>query len=138
MKFLTDNILLIGLALGSAFMLLLPMIKKTSGGAANVSPNDAVLLINRSNAVVVDVRNDAEFASGHITDAKHIPMEQLEDRLAELRKFKDKPLLVYCQSGIRSAKASSILLKSEFTQVHNLEGGINAWVQAKLPVVKSA
>ena len=138
MKFLTDNILLIGLALGSAFMLLLPMIKKTSGGAANVSPNDAVLLINRSNAVVVDVRNDAEFASGHITDAKHIPVEQLEDRLAELRKFKDKPLLVYCQSGIRSAKASSILLKSEFTQVHNLEGGINAWVQAKLPVVKSA
>lgn len=138
MKFLTDNILLIGLALGSAFMLLLPMIKKTSDGAANVSPNDAVLLINRSNAVVVDVRNDAEFASGHITDAKHIPVEQLEDRLAELRKFKDKPLLVYCQSGIRSAKASSILLKSEFTQVHNLEGGINAWVQAKLPVVKSA
>ena len=138
MKFLSDNILLIGLALGSAFMLLLPMIKKTSGGAANVSPNDAVLLINRSNAVVVDVRNDAEFASGHITDAKHIPVEQLEDRLAELRKFKDKPLLVYCQSGIRSAKASSILLKSEFIQVHNLEGGINAWVQAKLPVVKSA
>ncbi len=138
MKFLTDNILLVGLALGSAFMLLLPMIKKTAGGAANVSPNDAVLLINRSNAVVLDVRNDAEFASGHITDAKHIPVEQLEDRLAELRKYKDKPVLVNCQSGIRSAKACSILLKHEFSQVSNLEGGINAWVQAKLPVVKSA
>jgi len=137
-KFLTDNVLLIGLALGSAFMLLLPMIKKTSGGAANVSPADAVMLINRSNAVVLDVRNDTEFAAGHITDAKHIPVEQLADRLAELKKYKDKPVLVNCQAGIRSSKACSILLKNEFTKVYNLEGGLNAWEKANLPVIKAA
>ncbi|CAG0972824.1 thiosulfate sulfurtransferase [Methylophilaceae bacterium] len=137
MEFITTNILLIGLALGSGVMLLWPMLSRRAGGIANLSPNEAVLLINRSNAIVLDVRDDAEFASGHITDARHIPLAQLNDRIKELEKFKDKPILVNCQGGIRSAKACDILRKNEFTQLHNLQGGIAAWTQAKMPVVKS-
>ncbi|MCB5186287.1 rhodanese-like domain-containing protein [Methylobacillus gramineus] len=136
MDFLTKNALLIGLAVGSGLMLLLPLIKRGAGGTASVSAHDAVLLINRSHAVVLDVRDDAEFAAGHITDAKHIPVAQLQERLKELVKFKDKPVLVYCQSGQRAAKASDILVKNEFKQVHQLQGGIKAWLDAKLPVVK--
>lgn len=134
-EFLTENILLIGLAMGSGLMLLWPMLKR-GAGVLETSPSEAVLLINRANAVVLDVREDAEFAAGHIADAKHIPAAQLEQRLGELSKFKDRPVLVNCQSGVRSAKACDVLRKHEFHKVYNLQGGLNAWIQAKLPVVK--
>lgn len=136
-EFFRSNILLIGLALGSGMMLLLPMLKKNADGVPNLSPADAVTLINRSNAIVLDVRDDGEFAGGHIAEAFNIPLSSLNDRLAELKKYKNKPILVNCQRGMRSAKACAILHKAEFTQVHNLDGGLLAWVAAKLPVVKT-
>ncbi|MDP1658744.1 MAG: rhodanese-like domain-containing protein [Methylotenera sp.] len=138
MEFIKSNILLIGLAIGSGFMLLLPLFKKGAGGVPNLSPAEAVTLINRSNAFVLDVRDDAEFASGHIADATHIPVGSLATRLGELKKYQNKPVLVNCQSGMRTAKACDILRKAEFTQVHVLQGGLNAWVAAKLPVVTKA
>ena len=137
MEFIKDNALLIGLAFGSGIMLLLPSFGKGAGGVPNLGPAEAVTLINRHHALVIDVRDDAEFASGHIVDAKHIPLEKLADRLNELAKYQDKPLLVNCQRGARSAKACDILRKAEFKQVHNLQGGLNAWVEAKLPIVKA-
>lgn len=136
LQFLTKNVFLVGLALGSAAMLLWPMLKRTAGGVANLTPNEAVLLINRANAVVLDVRDDAEFAAGHITEAKHIPLAQLDARIGEIRRFKDRPVLVNDQGGARSSKACDILRKHEFSKVHNLQGGLAAWIQAKLPVVK--
>lgn len=136
MKFLADNVLLIGLAIGSGFMLLWPMLKRSASGVANLTPTEAVLLMNRSNAVVVDVREATEYAQGHIADAKHIPLAQLGERLKELARYKEKPVLVHCQGGVRSAKACDLLAKQGFTKLYNLQGGINAWQQAKLPVVK--
>lgn len=137
MEFIKSNALLIGLALGSAIMLLLPMFKKSAGGVPNVTAAEAVTLINRANALVLDVRDEAEFASGHIAEAMHIPVDNLAERLNELKKYKNKAILVSCQRGMRSAKACDILRKAEFTQVHNLQGGLNAWLAAKLPVVKN-
>lgn len=137
MEFIKSNALLIGLALGSAIMLLLPMFKKSAGGVPNLTAAEAVTLINRANALVLDVRDEAEFVSGHIAEATHIPVDHLAERLNELKKYKNKAILVNCQRGVRSAKACEILRKAEFTQVHNLQGGLNAWVAAKLPVVKS-
>lgn len=134
-EFIKSNILLIGLAIGSGFMLLLPSFKKSAGGVPNLSPAEAVTLINRSNAFVLDVRDDTEFEKGHIADATHIPVGDLSARLGELKKYQNKPVLVNCQRGIRSAKACDILRKAEFTQLHNLQGGLNAWLEAKLPVV---
>jgi len=137
-EFIKSNIWLIGLAIGSGIMLLLPMLKKSAGGVPNLTAAEAVTLINRSHALVLDVRDDAEFANGHITDAKHIPVADLATRLGELKKYKSKAILVNCQRGARSAKACDILRKAEFTQVHNLHGGLNAWLAAKLPVVQDA
>ncbi len=137
MEFIKDNVLLIGLVLGSGIMLLLPSFKKGAGGVPNLNAAEAVNLINRNHALVLDVRNDAEFAGGHIVDAKHIPLDKLAERLNELKKHKDKPILVNCQRGGRSAAACEILRKAEFTQVHNLQGGLEAWQIAKLPVVKA-
>lgn len=138
MEFFKSNILLIGLALGSGLMLLLPSFKKGAGGVPNLSATEAVTLINRSNAFVLDVRDEAEFASGHIADATHISLANLPERLGELKKYQNKAILVNCQRGMRSAKACDILRKAEFTQVHNLQGGLNAWVEAKLPIVSKS
>jgi rhodanese-related sulfurtransferase len=135
-EFLKENVLLLGLALGSGFMLLLPFFKKSAGGATSLSATEAVNLINRNNALVLDVRELTEFETGHIVNAKHIPLAALAERMNELKKYKDKPILVNCQRGMRSAKACDILRKEEFTQVHNLQGGIEAWLSAKLPVIK--
>lgn len=136
MEFITKNVLLIGLAIGSGIMLIWPMLKRGASAAVNVSPSEAVLLINRENALVLDVRDEAEFAAGHITDARHIPLAQLEERLGEIRKSKDKPVIVHCQAGARSAKACNLLHNLGFSKLYNLQGGLNAWTQAKLPVVK--
>lgn len=136
MEFLKENVLLIGLALGSGMMLLLPAFKKSAAGVANLSALEAVNLINRNNALVLDVREATEFATGHIVDAKHIPLAALPERINELKKYKDKAILVNCQRGMRGAKACEVLRKAEFTQVHHLQGGIEAWVAAKLPIVK--
>ncbi len=136
MSFVTSNFLLIGLAVISGGMLLWPSLKSGKGGAS-VTAGEAVLMINRQNALVLDVRDEAEFALGHIGEAKNIPLSALDSRLKELTKFKNKPVIVNCQGGVRSAKASDILRKNEFTQVHNLQGGLNAWIQAKLPIIKA-
>jgi rhodanese-related sulfurtransferase len=135
-EFILENALLVGLAIGSGLLLIWPMLGRMSDTSSNLDPADAVLLINRESALVLDVRDEAEFAAGHITDARHIPLSQLEGRVDELRKFKDKPVLVNCQTGMRSGKASNILKKQGFTKVFSLKGGLNAWQQAKLPVVK--
>lgn len=98
--------------------------------------NQAVLLMNRDDAVVLDVREDKELSEGKIQGAKHIPLGQLGKRVTELEKSKGKPMLVYCRTGNRSAQASSLLTKAGFEQVHNLGGGFVAWQAANLPVAK--
>ena len=103
-------------------------------GGRGISPTQATALINREDATVIDVRETAEFAAGHLPSARHIPLGELAKRLGELDKLKDKPVILNCQSGGRSASACAILAKAGFSQVHNLEGGIEAWVQAGMPI----
>ncbi|MDD2833875.1 MAG: rhodanese-like domain-containing protein [Methylotenera sp.] len=136
MEFIQSNALLIGLALGSGLMLILPSFKRGAGNSAQLSATEAVALINRQHALVIDVRDEAEFASGHIVDAKHIPLAELPKRLAEIKKYQNKSLLLVCQTGARTAKARDILLKAEFKQVSSLRGGLNSWIEAKLPTFK--
>lgn len=139
MEFLKQNVMLIGLAIGSGLMLLWPMLNRGgSSGVPNLTPNEAVLMMNRSQVLILDVRDEAEFAAGHISNAKHIPVAELESRIKEIQKYKDKPVIVNCQGGVRSSKACGILRKLEFTQLNNLQGGLNAWTQAKMPLVKTA
>jgi rhodanese-related sulfurtransferase len=138
MKFIMDNLLLVVLAVVSGGMLLAPLLRRGAIGVREVSPTEAVLLINREHALVLDVRNGNEYASGHISDALNIPLADLEARMNELSKYKDKPVLVNCQGGVRSVSACVALKKNGFTQIYNLVGGVNAWMQAKLPVIKES
>jgi rhodanese-related sulfurtransferase len=82
------------------------------------------------------VREESEFAAGHIPDAKNIPLSKLAERINELRKFQQKPVVVNCETDMRSAKAFGQLKEAGFTNLYNLRGGLNAWNEAKLPVAK--
>jgi rhodanese-related sulfurtransferase len=136
LDFIKQNILLVGLAIGSGFMLLLPLLNRSASGVANLTATEAVLMLNRGKPLILDVRDAAEFAAGHIQGAKHIPMAELATRIKEIEKFKDKPVLVHCQKGMRAKGACSILKVQQFSQLNNLQGGLDAWIEAKLPLVK--
>jgi rhodanese-related sulfurtransferase len=91
------------------------------------------MLFNHEDALVLDVREKSEWADGHITNAKHVPLAQIKDRLSDLEKHKDKPIIAVCRSGNRSGHACGILKKAGFEKLHNLTGGMQAWNQAGLP-----
>lgn len=136
MEFITENILLIALAAGSGLALLLPILNKGSSGAPAISATEAVMLMSRSKAIVLDVRDEAEYQEGHIQGAKNIPVTALAERLDELSKHKEKPVLVHCQKGMRAKTACKILAAQEFSQLRQLNGGFEAWQEAKLPIIK--
>jgi rhodanese-related sulfurtransferase len=130
------NMVLFGLTVVSGGMLLYPLLTRGMRTSAEVGPTDAVMLINRKDALVLDVRGDGEFSNGHITNARHIPEKQLDGRIKELEKFKSKPVIVSCASGRRSAAVADSLRKQGFADVVALRGGIGAWVQAGMPLEK--
>ena len=135
MKFILDNWMLMAVALSAGGMLLWPMI--SSGGPGALSADGAVQLINREKAVVVDVCEPAEFASGHVAGAKNIPLGQLEGKLATTVKNKALPVILVCYSGARSSRAVSIAKKLGFENAHSLSGGMGAWRSANLPIEKA-
>ena len=134
-EFVRNNLLLFAVAFVSGAMLLWPLVRRTTGGPW-VSTTQATHLINREEALVVDVREPNEFAAGHVLGAKNVPLARLDAAGAELAKRKERPLIVCCDGGERSAKALAALKKQGFTRVANLSGGIAAWQQAGLPVEK--
>jgi rhodanese-related sulfurtransferase len=129
-----DNIFLIAVAFVSGAMLVWPLVRR--GGGASVTTLEATQLINRQDALVVDVREQAEYAQSHILNSRLLPLSQIEARIGDIEKFKDKPVIVYCASGNRSSTAAAVLRKGGFSQVFNLSGGFAAWQQAGLPVQK--
>ncbi len=135
MQFMQQNWMLVSLSVISGAMLAWSFIGSKLSGIEEADTLKATRLYN-DDALVLDVREDKEYASGHIPKAKHIPMGQLSSRLQELDKFKTKPILVTCRSGQRSARACGILKKAGFETVFNQAGGIIAWERANLPVQK--
>jgi rhodanese-related sulfurtransferase len=133
--FILDNWLLIAIALSSGFFLLLPVLQ--GAAASGISPTEAVQLINRQKAVVVDVCSGDEYAAGHIVGARHVPLADLQARLGDVVKNKTTPVVLVCASGMRSKSAQAIARKLGYEQVHSLQGGLKAWKEANLPVEKS-
>ncbi len=135
MKFFIDNILLIGIVIMSGGALLLPALMPRGKRATTL---EVTQLMNRGKTVVVDVRDPAEFAKGHLRDAKNIPLADLQTRIGELDKAKGKSVVVVCQTGARADKAMKVLQDAGFTDVVGLDGGLAAWQAASLPLVKPA
>ncbi|HEY6897662.1 MAG TPA: rhodanese-like domain-containing protein [Rhodocyclaceae bacterium] len=132
-EFLQQNLMLVAIAVASGAMLAWSFISE-GGGKGGISVADATLKINREDALVLDVREPDEWSKGHIPNARHIALGQLEKRLHEIEKFKEKPVVVCCASGVRSAKAGDTLRKAGFAQVFSLNGGVSAWGEANLPL----
>jgi len=134
-EFIQSNWHWAALAVVSGSLLILDMIR-TRGSNAAVSPMQATLLINREDAEIIDVRSPAEFGAGHIANARHIPLNELDQRRGELDKFKDRPLIVCCQTGARSSSAVASLRKAGFEKAVNLQGGLMEWEKAGQPVTR--
>jgi rhodanese-related sulfurtransferase len=132
-QFIVDNVVLITIAFVSGAMLLWPMIARRSGGPA-LDTLGATRLINDTGAVVLDVRSPEEFATGHLPNARNIPLAELEKRAGELPAA--KPVLVCCATGNTSAKASALLRRDGRADVFSLAGGLQGWRQAGLPLVR--
>lgn len=132
--FITNHPILVG-----TFIVLLVLFIRNEmiRGGASISAAQLVQLVNNENALVVDVRDKAEYDSGHIVDSINIPYSSLETRVDELSKYKDRPLVLACKMGQHSGTAGTLLKKKGFENVTRLKGGIAEWRGQSLPVVKA-
>lgn len=134
MNFILDNIWLIGIVLISGAALAWPALQ--GGRGRRLTQLQATQLINQGKSLILDIREPADYAAGHLRDAKNIPLKELPNRTKELDKFKDKTIIVVCQSGTQSAKAAGQLRKAGFNDVAILDGGQAAWQAQGLPLAK--
>ncbi|MDN6315613.1 MAG: rhodanese-like domain-containing protein [Halomonas sp.] len=133
-EFAQNHMLLVG-----AFLLVLLawLVYETRSAASNgVGSGEATHLINREDAVVLDIREDKDFKAGHIAGARHIPQSKLDERMHELDKVKDKPVVIVCKHGQSSGVAQAKLAKAGFARALKLKGGMAQWQADSLPVVK--
>jgi rhodanese-related sulfurtransferase len=134
-KFIVDNWMLLAVALSSGGMLLWPVLQ--GAAQAGLTPAGAVQLINREKAVVIDVCESEEFAAGHVTGSKNVPLGQLEEKLPGMVKNKAVPVILVCKSGARSGRAVAIAKKLGYEKAQSLGGGLGAWKAANLPLEKA-
>ena len=132
-EFILNNIGYVALWIGSGALLLWPEISRLAGASSEIGTLDATRLMNQPSTLILDVRDGAEFASGHLPRARHIPLQELSKRIDEIGKYKDKPVLVTSKGGNAALRS---LRQAGFTTVYQLKGGLAAWQQASLPVEK--
>ncbi len=123
-------------ALLFVIVLLLSMNPTAASGAKKISPLQLPQLQAREQAVVLDVGAADSFNKGHIAQSINLPLEQIKDKITKLNKYKNKPIIVACENGARSAKAAGILRVNQFDKLYILEGGLTAWRKENLPLVK--
>jgi rhodanese-related sulfurtransferase len=128
--------LAIGAVLSAAAVIFYEVRERVQSFAA-LSAAQAVRLMNQG-ALVIDLRGKQSFEAGHIGDARNIPEAELEAQSDTLKKWRDKTVITYCDTGLSGAGAARTLTKLGFTNVFNLEGGLNAWVKDNLPLTKAA
>ena len=136
-EFIQHNVLLTALVALLATAAVVIELRHRMRGAAALGPMEAVRLIN-GGALVIDVRNAEAFAAGHIIDSRHIQQSDLPAQADSLKKYREKPVLLYCDTGATSALGARALKALGFNKVVNLRGGLAAWKQENLPTVAGA
>lgn len=109
---------------------------ESKGGVPGLTASAATTLINTEDAIVVDIRPEKEYSTGHITGAMNIPATKMKENLNRLEKHKDAPIILVCKSGVTSGPSAKDLKKEGFTNVYKLQGGIAEWQSSNLPLVK--
>ncbi|WP_457916701.1 rhodanese-like domain-containing protein [Candidatus Lokiarchaeum ossiferum] len=123
-------------------IIFIPQLSPNNGqtdGIEDINVSEAYEMINDDknypNLIVLDVRTQSEYDSGHLNNSILIPLDELENRLDELEEYKDTEIIVHCRSGSRSQSASEVLVANEFSKIYNMVGGISAWNSAGYPTV---
>lgn len=134
LEFTSNHVLLVSALMVSFFLVVFTELRRKASGLVNVEAGDAVKLIN-NDALVIDIRSPDAFARGHIVNAKNIPTDELDAKIEQLSKYKSKPIVTVCDTGITTTKTVTKLRDSGFESVFGLKGGMSGWSQAGLPVV---
>jgi rhodanese-related sulfurtransferase len=137
LEYVTHHPILVGGTAALAAALLVYELSRARNAGESVGPMDAVRLLNQG-ALLLDVRSKAEFDSGHVIDARHLPQEDIAGSAETLKKHREKVVIACCESGMRSSAAARVLKAQGLTKVVNLRGGLAAWRAENLPLVKSA
>ena len=132
LEFLAQQWILVIALLAVIIMLVLHEARKSG---PSLSPQQAINLVNNQQGVFVDLRDGAEYKKGHIVDALHIPASKVVDRIAELEKFRDKPIVLVCKMGQQSGAAGKQLKAGNFDKVYKMSGGMLEWTNLQLPTV---
>ncbi len=133
-KFVAHHWALVSLFIALLVALAATELWRAMGGQKRVEPQEAIRLINRENALLLDVRQTAEFKKGHIVNARHVPQDKLDAELGKLEQFHERPVIAYCNTGANAQRAAAQLAKAGFDRVYILKGGIQAWRHAGMPV----
>ena len=134
LEFASNHPVLVTALLCSVFLVIFTELRRQAQGISSIDPQEAVKLIN-ADAVVLDLRSSEAFAKGHIVNAKNVSADELTPDNEKYRKFKSRPVLAVCDTGITSSRAVDMLRKAGFESAYGLKGGISAWTQANLPLV---
>jgi rhodanese-related sulfurtransferase len=132
----TRNPQVVAVLVAAAIAVLVYELRHRKLSLTAISPQDAVRLMNQG-AAVLDVRSAEDFAAGHLSTARHAPLDKLTEAAEGIKRFKDRPVLVYCERGARSNSATAKLAVLGFSKVFNLRGGVAAWRTDNLPLVKN-
>ena len=122
-------------AVAAALAVLVYELRERARGVGAIGAQDVVRLMNQG-ALVLDVRSAEDYAAGHIRGARSLPAAQLAEGSDALKRYKDKPVIVYCEQGVSAAAAMRTLAQAGFGKVVNLRGGLRAWRAEHLPVAR--
>jgi len=137
LEFISHHPYLVAAAVLAAIVVVVYELRARVQAFAALSASQAVRLMNQG-ALVIDLRSKDLFDAGHIVDARNVPVATLESQADSLKKWRDKNVITYCDTGSNGAGAARALIKLGFTKVFNLQGGLNAWVKDNLPLTKTA
>jgi rhodanese-related sulfurtransferase len=137
LEFIAHHPFLVAAAVLAAIVVLVYELRARVQAFAALSATQAVRLMNQG-ALVIDLRSKDLFDTGHIVDARNVPAAEIESQAEALKKWRDKNVITYCDTGANGAGAARTLTKLGFTKVFNLHGGLNAWVKDNLPLTKAA
>lgn len=135
-EFIGNHPILVLAFVGIGVALVANEMSRFTRGYKGISPAELTRLINREDAVVIDVSPINDFEKAHIVGSKHIALSQFEPTHKLVAKAKEQPVVLVCRSGMTAGNAAKKLVKAGFTKVHLLEGGIGAWQQAELPLTR--
>jgi len=137
LEYVSNHPLLAGAAVLAAIVVIINESRTRGSAFAAISSQDLIRLMNQG-ALVLDIRKPDEFAQGHVNGAKHLPSDQILTASETFKRFKDKPLVVYCDSGSLASAAVRQLNQQGFSKAFTLRGGFSGWRAENLPIAKAA